>query len=120
MQHAAALNALIEAWTRTHSSAELVRVLFEEQDVPAAIVRKPTEVLSDAALHARGAVTQLQHPAMGTAQAVGMGNPIQFSKAHAQFDIPAQALGEANAEIYGGLLQLSEQEMAQLRSEGVI
>jgi crotonobetainyl-CoA:carnitine CoA-transferase CaiB-like acyl-CoA transferase len=63
---------------------------------------------------------QLQHPAMGDAKAVGMGNPIRFSKANAQFDVPAQNLGQANAQIYGDLLHLSAGEMALLQEQGVI
>jgi formyl-CoA transferase len=120
MQHAVALNEIIEAWTRTLSSQDVVRLLFTKQAVPAVIVRTPVEVLNDPALHASGAVMQLQHPAMGDAKAVGMGNPIRFSKANAQFDIPAQELGEANAQIYGELLKLTAGEIALLQDEGVI
>jgi formyl-CoA transferase len=120
MEHAVALNEIIEAWTITHRSMELVHALFKENGVPAVIVRTPMEVLNDPALHARGAVMQLQHPAMGDAKAVGMGNPIRFSKANAQFDVPAQNLGQANAQIYGDLLHLSAGEMALLQEQGVI
>lgn len=120
MQHAAALNEIIEAWTATMTTQELVHKLFDKRGVPAVVVRRPADVLHDPALHARGAVMQLQHPAMGEHKAVGMGNPIQFSKANAQFDIPAQAIGEANADIYGGLLKMPASEIEGLRSAGVI
>jgi len=36
-----------------------------------------------------------------------MGNPIQFSKAHAQFDEPAHGLGAANEQIHAELLKMS-------------
>ena len=120
MQHAAALNEFIEAWTTTLTTRELVHELFNKRGVPAVIVRKPVEVLNDPALNERGAVMQLQHPAMGDVKAVGMGNPIQFSKANAQFDIPAQDIGEANQEIYGGLLKMSAAEIKELDASGVI
>jgi formyl-CoA transferase len=77
-------------------------------------------VLSDPQLIARGAVTELEHPLMGDLRTSGIGNPIRFSDAHAQFDVPAQDLGAANADIYGGLLQLPEAEIAALRAQGVI
>ena len=51
---------------------------------------------------------------------VGMGNPIQFSKANAQFDIQAQDLGEVNQDIYGGLLKMSAAEIAELSATGII
>jgi crotonobetainyl-CoA:carnitine CoA-transferase CaiB-like acyl-CoA transferase len=120
MKHAAALNELIEAWTRTLNTADVVRELFDKRTVPVVRVRTPTEVLDDPVLHERGAVMRLHHPLMGDVHAVGMGNPIRFSKAHAQFDIPAQDIGEANREIYGGLLKLSDGQMQALRAERVI
>ncbi len=120
MQHAAALNEIIAGWTATKTTAEVINELFEQREVPVVLVRTPADVLHDPALHARGAVMQLQHPAMGDQKAVGMGNPIQFSKANAQFDIPAQAVGEANAEIYGGVLKLSADEIEALRVAKVI
>jgi crotonobetainyl-CoA:carnitine CoA-transferase CaiB-like acyl-CoA transferase len=88
--------------------------------VPVVRVRTPKEVLDDPVLHQRGAVMPLQHPLMGKVRSVGMGNPIQFSKAHAQFDQPAQDIGEANQEIYRGVLKMSDREMDDLRAAGVI
>jgi crotonobetainyl-CoA:carnitine CoA-transferase CaiB-like acyl-CoA transferase len=120
MKHAAALNELIEAWTHTLSTADVARELFDKRGVPVVRVRTPTEVLEDPVLHERGAVVTLEHPRMGKVHAVGMGNPIQFSKAHAQFDLPAQDIGEANADIYGGLLKLSAGEMDELRAARII
>lgn len=118
--HAAAFNRYIEAWTRERTTADVVRELLEKRQVPATRVRAPAEVLADPQLLARGAVTRLEHPLMGGLQTSGMGNPIQFSDAHAQFDVPAQALGAANHDIYGGLLKMSPEEIAALRAEGVI
>jgi len=120
MKHAAALNGLIEDWTRTRSTREVVRELHEIRSVPAVVVRKPEEVLHDPVLIERGAVTKLEHPALRGLQAMGMGNPIQFSDSNAQFDLPAQDIGEANEEVFGGILKLSSQEQAELRAAGVI
>jgi crotonobetainyl-CoA:carnitine CoA-transferase CaiB-like acyl-CoA transferase len=120
MKNATALNELIEAWTRTRTTNNVRRALFEERGVPVVRVRTPKEVLDDPVLHERGAVMKLEHPLMGNVRAVGMGNPIRFSKAHAQFDQPAQDIGEANKDIYGGLLKMSSREIDDLRSTGVI
>jgi crotonobetainyl-CoA:carnitine CoA-transferase CaiB-like acyl-CoA transferase len=120
MKHAAALNELIEAWTISQTTEAVRRELFEKRAVPVVRVRTPGEGLNDPALHARGAVTTLEHPLMGRVRAMGMGNPIRFSKAHAQLDVPAQDLGQANQEILGGLLKMSDREMDELRAAGVI
>ncbi len=120
MQHAAILNALIQEWTMTKDSKEIVHELLEQREVPAAKVRSPHEVLQDPLLHQSGALTRLLHPAYGDTGAVGMGLPIRFSKSRVQFDQPATELGAANEEIYGGLLGMSFEEIEQLRADGTI
>ncbi|WP_321839031.1 CaiB/BaiF CoA transferase family protein [Paraburkholderia bannensis] len=120
MNHAAEINAIIEAWTRERSTEEVVRELQEKRGVPAAAVRSPLDVLKDPVLQARGAVVKLEHPGLADVDAMGMGLPIKFSKTPAQFDQPAQELGASNDEIYRSLLKLPEQRLQQLRDEGVI
>jgi len=120
MQHAKALNEIIEAWTRQRSSDEIVRELFEKRKVPVVSVRTPIEVLNDPRHHETGAVVKLSHPNLGSVQAFGMGLPIQFSRTPSQFDEPAQALGAANDEVFGMLLGLSREELDELRATGVV
>lgn len=120
MRNAAALNQSIAEWTRQHVTADVVRKLFADRGVPCAPVRKPLEVLHDSRLQKSGALMNLSHPRFGPVDAVGMGFPIQFSATPSQFDQPAMALGEANQEIYGGLLNLGPQELGALREMGVV
>jgi crotonobetainyl-CoA:carnitine CoA-transferase CaiB-like acyl-CoA transferase len=120
MRHAAELNAIVEAWTRAHTTAEIVAELHARRHIPCAPVRTPAEVLRDPQLRARGAVVDLEHPTHGPVGAAGMGLPIRFSGCHARFDEPAPVLGSANGAIYGGLLGLGDAELAALRSAGVI
>jgi len=120
LKNAKVFNDLIEQWTRTLTVAELVHELVDKRDVPVVPVRAPNQVLMDPALLERGAVMKLEHPKMGATVAYGMGNPIRFSDAHAQFDQPAQELGEANDEVFGSLLNLSREEIEALRADRVI
>lgn len=120
MKHAADINAMIEVWARKHTNAEVIHELQVKRGVPAAPVRSPQEVLRDPALQQSGAVVKLDHPNLSGIEAMGMGLPIRFSETPAQFDQPAQALGASNDDIYRGLLKLSDAELQQLRSEGVI
>ena len=120
MKYAAEINAMIEAWTQRHTTEEVVRELQEKRGVPAAAVRSPLEVLNDPVLRERGAVVKLEHPTLANVDATGMGLPIRFSRTPVQFDAPAQALGAANDEIYRGLLKLPEDQLQQLRDQGVI
>lgn len=120
MQNAAAMNAIVQAWTFDRSSEEVVRELYERRGVPAAKVRSPNEVMHDPLLHENGAVMNLVHPRFGDIGAVGMGLPIRFSKSKAQFDEPAMDLGAANEQVYGELLKLSADELGELRRDGII
>lgn len=120
MRHAGELNAIIETWTSRLSSDEVVHELLEKRGVPSARVRSPLEVLRDSHLHQSGAIVNLQHPELGSIGAVGMGLPIRFSKSEAQFDEPASQLGAANEQVYGELLHLSKDEIAELYASGII
>ncbi|KDC66345.1 CaiB/BaiF CoA transferase family protein [Bordetella bronchiseptica] len=120
MKHATEINAMIEDWTRRHTSAEVIHELQEKRGVPAAPVRSPQEVLRDPALRQRGAVVKLEHPGLANIDAMGMGLPIQFSGTPSSFGQPAQELGASNNEIYQGLLKLSDAQLDQLRGAGVI
>ena len=102
MKHAAEINALIEAWTSRHSTAEVIDELQIKRGVPAAPVRSPLDVLKDPVLQERGAVVRLEHPGLADVDAMGMGLPIKLSQTPVQFDQPAQELGAANDEIYRG------------------
>ncbi|WP_025602103.1 CaiB/BaiF CoA transferase family protein [Burkholderia sp. WSM2230] len=120
MKHAAEINAIIEEWTRQHSTEEVIAELQVKRGVPAAAVRSPLDVLKDPVLQARGAVVKLEHPGLADVDAMGMGLPIKLSQTPVQFDQPAQELGAANDEIYRGLLKLPEDRLQQLRDQGVI
>ncbi|MDR5752393.1 MULTISPECIES: CaiB/BaiF CoA-transferase family protein [unclassified Caballeronia] len=120
MKHAAEINTMIEAWTKQHSTEEVVRELQEKRGVPAAPVRSPLDVLKDPVLQERGAVVKLEHPGLRDVAVMGMGLPIKFSRTPVQFDQPAQELGASNDEIYRDLLKLPDERLQELREQGVI
>jgi crotonobetainyl-CoA:carnitine CoA-transferase CaiB-like acyl-CoA transferase len=120
VKNATQLNALIEEWTRRHTSEEVVCELLQKRNVPAARVRTPTEMLNDPHLRESGAVVELEHATLGKIGALGAGLPIQFSRSTAQLDEPATELGAANEQVYGELLKLTREEVGALRAAGVI
>lgn len=120
MRNAAALNAVIEDWSKRLTSDEIVHELHVKRGIHCAKVRSPKEVLNDPLLHASGAVMNLQRPGMGDIGAIGMGLPIQFSNSKPQFDQPADELGAGNDYVYGELLKLSEAEQTELKASRVI
>lgn len=119
MKHAAELNALIEQWTSTLPTREVVEILMQ-REVPCGPVRTALEVLADPKLRESGAVVELEHPRFGKVGAAGTGLPIRFSGAHAAFDQPAEELGASSDAILGELLGLGADELAGLRARGVV
>jgi crotonobetainyl-CoA:carnitine CoA-transferase CaiB-like acyl-CoA transferase len=118
--HAGELHDLIAAWAAGLPLAEVID-RFERNGVPAAPVREPISAVRDPLVLARGEVVPLEHPVHGrTADLYGTGVPIRFSGTEATLDEPAPALGEHNAEIYGGLLGYTDDEIKALADDGVI
>ncbi len=114
------LDSLIEAWTQTLPKTELLNIL-EAAGVPCAEVREPQTALRDPRVVARGETVPLSHPRHGLVDGVyGMGLPIKFSAASAEYDQPPPEMGEDNQKVYGEILGYSPQRIEELRSLGVI
>ena len=118
--HVDALNAEIEAFTRTQPTGVLLTIL-ERHGVPAAEVRSPAEGVRDPRVMARGETVQLEHPQLGrVADVIGMGVPITFSGAGVADLRSAPAVGQDNALVYGDWLGYGAAGVERLRAEGVI
>lgn len=122
VQHVDIMTDLIERWTRTLPRDEVVRILLEEHAVPSAPVRTPEEAMFDPHLAARGAVVPVTHPVHGSGPdcIMGTGLPIRFSDIEPETGRRPPLLGEHNADVYGGLLGLDGEALADLRRAGVI
>jgi crotonobetainyl-CoA:carnitine CoA-transferase CaiB-like acyl-CoA transferase len=120
VSHVDEMNAHIEAFTRTISTAELLPLLASHH-VPAAEVRSPREAVRDPRVQARGETVPLEHPDFGNvADVVGMGIPITFSDARAGDLRPAPSIGQDNALVYGDWLGYGPSGVKQLLATGII
>lgn len=118
--HVAEINAHIEAFTRTMTTAELVPLL-ERHGVPAAEVRSPAEAVRDPRVQARQETVPLDHPEFGrVADVIGMGLPITFSDASPGFERPAPSIGQDNALVYGDWLGYGIDGVEKLYADGII
>jgi crotonobetainyl-CoA:carnitine CoA-transferase CaiB-like acyl-CoA transferase len=114
------LDAFVEQFTRSMTTAETIAKL-DAVGVPGAEVRGPSAAVRDPQVIARGETVPLSHPKYGAVDDVyGMGMPIRFSGAKAEFDRPAPALGEHNEDVYGGILGYSVEKIQELRARKVI
>lgn len=114
------MNELIEVWTRSLTTAEVMEELHDKRGVPCAPLRHIEDVLADPWLRRSGVIAGLVHPKFGPIDSVGPGVPLTFSEARVGFDQPAGALGAYNDEVYGGLLDLDAEALKALKDRAVI
>jgi CoA:oxalate CoA-transferase len=119
--NAEVLEATINAWSRTQKLADVCAML-EARGVPVAPVRHPEDALVDPRVVERHETMAVEHPTYGSsADLRTAGIPILFSDASTGFDdaLPVH-IGQHNAAIYTDFLGYSPDEIARLKSEGVI
>ncbi len=107
----------VEAWTRTLTRAELF-VLSGKHGFPAASVRSLPEVMNDPHMHARGALEWFDDEELG--RVVLPASPIIIHGADRVKTVSSPRLGQHNKQVYGEWLGMSDQELDQLKAEGVI
>jgi CoA:oxalate CoA-transferase len=110
-------DALVEAWTRTLGKME-VFARTKEYRIPCAPVRTAPEVMNDPHMHARGMLARIDHPELG--EIVVPNTPLRLHGTDKIEASPSPAIGQHNAEIYGGWLGLSDADIAELKEGGVI
>ena len=117
---AAEVDALVEGWTRARSRADLWAALRAAR-IPAGPVADIPDLLADPQLAHRAMLAPGQHPTHGAVPGAHAADlPIRFSRAEARFDRPAPPLGADNARVYGDLLGLTPERLADLATRGVI
>jgi CoA:oxalate CoA-transferase len=115
-----ALDAEIAAWTGGLSRREVVECC-QRRGVPCGPVNELPDLLMDPQVKYREILQSLPHPTEGRVRgATAAVYPVRFSgQAPVQVQ-PAPMLGEHNREILVGLLGLSDGELADLSSAGVV
>jgi len=107
------LNQLLSAEPCAHWLA-----LFEAKRIPCAPVNNFNQALSDSQVLHRNMVIDLKHPNGGSTK--GPGNPIKLSRSADEVFSAAPLLGQDTDQVLQELLDLSSQEIAQMRTQGTI
>ena len=107
----------VGAWTRGFEPAPLAERL-QAAGVPAGVVQTFAELLDDPQLAHRGHWVPLAHEHLGELRFERSG--FRLSSAEGGFSAPGPHLGQHNAEVLGGVLGLSADEIARLEHEGVV
>jgi CoA:oxalate CoA-transferase len=113
----AAVDALIEGWTKALTKNEVARRMLEAK-VPCAPVRDLVEVMHDENMHARGSLQWIDHPELG--RVVLPHSPLVFEGTKRRRIEPSVPLGASNDAVFGKWLGHSKKELAAYKAEGVI
>lgn len=116
-ENQAELDARIADWTRPQRAADVLDAM-EANGVPAGKIYKAPDMLDDPHFAAREALLKVPHPEFRN---LVMQNVFpKLSATPGKVNFPGQPIGAQNHDIYQELLGLSDGDLADLRSEGVI
>jgi formyl-CoA transferase len=107
---------LIEEWTSQHAKWEVLEKL-NAFDIPCGPILSTRELIEDESLAANEMIVTVDHPERGPFKTVGC--PLKLSDSPVEIQ-RSPLLGEHNDEVYGEVLGLSADEIAGLKSNGVI
>ena len=111
------LDQLIASWAITQKRKELL-ALLARHEVPSGPVYDAADVARDPHYRERGAVVDVETEEFGTLSMQGV--VPKLSDTPGKIRWTGAPLGHHNAEVYGGILGLSADEIAKLREERVI
>lgn len=115
--HQRELDDVIAQWTATLGTRELLDTL-EAHGVPSGLIYRTPDMLEDPHFAARQAIVNTTHPDFGNLRMQNVAP--RLSASPSAIRTPAPALGQHNAEVYGGLLGLDAAARDALKSRGVI
>ena len=110
------LNSIIGEWTSKRTKKEAMDTLAKA-GIPAGAVLDTLEITNDPYLRSRGIISEVEHPHHGKVLIPGF--PVRMSETNVPVTC-SPILGADNKSIYRDLLGMSEEDMANLRTERVI
>ena len=111
------LDNVIENWTLSHEPDEAMRIL-QKAGVRAGAVLGAEDLTSDPHLKERGFFEIVTHPEAGTHPYPGM--PWKLSRTPGKIHNPAPCFAQHNDYVFGELLGIPKEEIAELAEEGII
>lgn len=107
----------LRSWAATRSAAT-ARDELVAAGVPAATLADPRTIHTHPHFVARGFFEDTPHPVVGSVPIAGM--PFRMSGIDRWIDAPAPRMGQHNAEVLGGVLGCTEEQLRALTTAGVI
>jgi formyl-CoA transferase len=117
IEHRDALIPLLAAMVKENTKAEWISLL-ESVGVPCGPINNLQEVFENEQVVARDIQLNVPHPTAGSMKLVA--SPMRLSKTPVTVRMPPPLLGEHTEEILGATLHYTHEQIAQLRSKGII
>lgn len=112
------IRPIVEAWTSTQDSADLVELLLKH-GIPASPIYNIKQVSEDPHIAvAREMFIETEHPQAGKIKVTN--THLKLSETKAGYRTPAPALGEHNAQVFHELLGFDSAQIEHYKSEGII
>ena len=111
------INARLNELLSVNSCAHWL-ALFEAQRIPCAPVNSLSQALADTQVLHRNMVVDLKHPNGRSTK--GPGNPIKLSRCSDEVFTAAPTLGQHTDEVMTQLLNLSVEQIQQMKQQGII
>ena len=112
------LHKIVSEWAAVHTMTEVVDSCLNA-GVPAAPIYNTAQVKADPHIAGdREMFVEQDHPKAG--KVVVTGSPLKMSGTPVDLTAPAPTLGQHNEEVYGEVLGLDSQQVAELKSAGII
>jgi CoA:oxalate CoA-transferase len=116
-QHYDILEPIMNEALRSRTTEEWIQA-FEAADIPCGPVNSIDKVAADPQVNLREMFVDMHHPQAGDFKVVG--TPVKLSRTPCKPNRCAPDLGEHSEEILKDLLSFSDQEIADLKKEGII
>ncbi len=115
--HRPEVNALVAEWVKSNDAEDLI-ALCDTADAPISVLMNIADIFADPQYAARGNLQKIDHPQLGE---LTLPAPLpRLSKTPPSLNSAGPALGNANDEVFGGLLGLTTDYLALLKSKNVI
>ncbi|WP_439547510.1 CaiB/BaiF CoA transferase family protein [Sandarakinorhabdus sp.] len=117
-RHQHQLDEYIGEWTARHTIAELEARLVAA-GVPAGRLYRPQDMLDDPHFRAREAIVAVPHLGLGTVTMQNVMPRLSATPGAIRRHAP-ETIGQDNEEVYGSMLGLDADELAELQQRGII
>lgn len=117
-EHMTELDQLIEEWTKTQETKEVLELLADK-GVPSGLIYSAKDIVEDPHYQARDMIIKTEHPTLGEFPMPGIVPKLSRTPGKVKH-VGAEMMGKCNEEIYGKLLNYDEEKLAELKGNDII